>query len=100
MCKSIYPYEYYSSASKLSEEKLPPIAEFYDSLRDRQCTTADYEFAKRVWAKGGCKNGWDYCKMYLASDVLTLCDIVCKARTKFMKNFGWIWGIIFPLLIW
>ena len=59
MCKGIYPYEYYSSTLKLSEEKLPPITEFYDSLRDRQCTTADYEFTKMVWAKGGCKNDWD-----------------------------------------
>jgi hypothetical protein len=93
--KGMYPYEYYSSASKLSDEKLPPIAESYDSLRDRQCTTANYEFAKRVRAKIRCKNGWGYCKIYLASDVLTLLDIVCKKMGKIYEEFGLDMGYYF-----
>jgi hypothetical protein len=44
--------------------------------------------AKRVWAKGGYKNGLDYCKMYLASNVLTLLDIVCKNTDKIYLEFG------------
>ena len=66
--KDMYLYEYFNSTSTLCEKKLPSIEEFYVSLHDRQCTTADYKFAKQVWAKGGCKNGEEYCKMYLASD--------------------------------
>jgi hypothetical protein len=87
-CKGIYPYDYYNSTARLSEEQLPSITSFYDSLYERQCTTVDYEFAKRVWAKGGCKNGWDYCRLYLASDVLTLLDIVCKNTDKIYGEFG------------
>ena len=72
---------------RLREEKLPPIEAFYDSLYDFQCTNANNENAKRVWAKGIGKNEKDYCKKYLSSDFLTLLDIVCdnapmKSRTK------------------
>ena len=49
-----------------------------DSFHDRQCTTTEYEFAKYVWVKRGCKNWEDYFKMYPASDVLMLLDIICK----------------------
>jgi hypothetical protein len=55
--KGKYAYDYYNSTSRLREVKLLPIEAFYDSLHDRQCTTADYEFSKRVWEKRGCKNG-------------------------------------------
>ena len=87
-CKGIYAYDYYNSGARLSEEKLPPIEAFYNSLTDSECTVEDYEFAKRVWSKGGCKNGWDYCRMYLASDVLTLLDIVCKNTDQIYSEFG------------
>jgi hypothetical protein len=76
---------------------LQPITEFYDSFRDHQCTTADYEFAKRVWTKGGRKNGWDYCKMYLASDVVALLDIICKNTDKIHKEFGLALGYYFSI---
>ena len=68
-CKGIYAYNYYNYSSRLDKEKLPPIEAFYNSLTDSQCTNVNFEFAKRVWAKGGCKNGWNYFEMYLASDV-------------------------------
>ena len=38
--------------------------------------------------------------MYLASDLLTLLDIVCKKTDKIHEEFGLDLGIIFPLLIW
>ena len=44
--------EYYNATSRLREEKLPPIEAFHDLLHDHQCTTADYNFATKVWAKG------------------------------------------------
>ena len=59
MCKGIRSHEYYNPTSMLIEEKLMPIEAFYDSLHDRQCITANDEFAKKVWAKGGCKNEED-----------------------------------------
>jgi len=59
-------------------EKILHIEAFYYSLHDPYYTTANFEFAKTDRTKEGCKNGADYCKKYLVSDVLTLLDIVCK----------------------
>ena len=47
-----------------------------------------FRFAKRAWKKGRCKNGWDYCKIYLASDLLTLLDILCKNTHETYGEFG------------
>ena len=60
----------------LREKKLPPIEVFYDSLHDHQYTAADYEFAKKFFGKGRCNNMENYCKIYLASDVMTFLDNV------------------------
>ena len=87
-CKGIYAYDYYCSGARLSEVKLPPIEAFYNSLTNSECTAEEYEFAKKVWSKGNCKNGWDYCRLYLASDVLTLLDIVCKNTDQIYSEFG------------
>jgi hypothetical protein len=89
-CTGICAYDYYNSASRLDEVSLPPIEAFYNSLTNSQCTTGDYKFAKRVWAKGGCKNGSDYCKLSLAIDVMTLLDIVRKNTDKIYGELGWI----------
>ena len=87
-CKGVYAYDYYCSGARLSEVKLPPIEAFYNSLTNSECTAEEYEFAKKVWAKGNCKNGWDYCRLYLASDVLTLLDIVSKNTDQIYSEFG------------
>ena len=68
--------------------KIAPIEAFYDSLHDRQCTAANYGFKKKVSATRGCTNGEDYCKMYLASDMLTLLYIVSKNMDKKYEKFG------------
>ena len=86
--KGIYPYDHYCSMSRFAEEAIPPIESFYDSLHDRSCTPEEYSFAKKVWAAGGCKNGFDYCKLYLSSDVLTLLDIMCKNTDKIYEEFN------------
>jgi hypothetical protein len=41
-----------------------------------------------VWATGECENGWDYCRLYMANDVWTLLDIVCKKTDKIYGEFG------------
>ena len=77
-----------SSTLRLHEETLPPYEAFYDSFHNRLCTTADYDFAKKAWDKGGSKNGKDHCRTYLASVILTLLDIVCKNTDKLYEEFG------------
>jgi hypothetical protein len=47
-CKGIYTYDYYCSGARLSEEKLPPIEAFYNSLTNSKCTAKEYEFDNRL----------------------------------------------------
>jgi len=50
---------------------------------------------KKFWALQGRKNEEDYCKMYLASEILTLLDIVCKNTEKICQEFGFDLGYCF-----
>jgi len=93
-------YENYSSTSRPRKEKLPPIEVFYDSLHDRQCTTANYRFTIKVWVKGGSKNEVDYCKIYQASDVLMFLDIVCNNTESFTSKIGLDLDFYLSILIW
>ena len=47
MRKSLPVREYYSSALRLREEKLPPVEVFYDSLHNRHFTTTNYELLEK-----------------------------------------------------
>ena len=96
----MYPYKYYSSTWMLYVVNLPHIEALYDSLHDRQYTTAECKFCKKSLGHAGFKNWYDYLKMYLARDVLLLSDIICKNTDNSIKNLCSISGIIFQLLIW
>jgi hypothetical protein len=48
--KGVYPYEYVSSYSKLTETKhLPKRKHFYSSLNNTMCSKKDYERAQHAW---------------------------------------------------
>ena len=82
MVKSIYSYGHYNSMSRLVQENDPSIESSYDSFHDRQCTLNEYNFAKMVWAKCGCKNGAENYKLYLSCYLLILSDIVFNNTHK------------------
>ncbi|XP_075162781.1 uncharacterized protein LOC142235412 [Haematobia irritans] len=79
--KGVFCYDYLSSHSKLSDDKLPPIEEFYNTLNDTPCTVEDYTHAQNVWRTMGCQTLKDYMELYLITDVLLLADIFEKFRT-------------------
>ena len=49
--KGIFPYEYLTDESKLQDTSLPPIEEFYSTLKESDVTVEDYIKAKEVWKK-------------------------------------------------
>ena len=49
--KGFYPYEYMDSWSKLEEDRLLSINDFYSKLNMSGISNDDYEHAKRVWVK-------------------------------------------------
>ena len=53
-------------------------------------------YSLKSLGRRGCKNVEDYCKFYLASDVLTFLDVVCNNMDKTYVEFGLDLGHYFP----
>ena len=86
--KGVFPYEYMTNFSKLSETSLPPKEAFYSQLNDTGITDEDYERAKKVWKTFNCKTMRDYHDLYLKTDVLLLADVMTEFRKTCKKAYG------------
>ena len=86
--KGIYPYEWVNNKEKFEGPELPPKEAFYSRLSRTNITNADYDHAKKVWEKCGCKNFGDYHDLYLITDVMLLTDVFETFRNMSMKNYG------------
>ena len=86
--KGIYPYDYMTDFSKLSETSLPPKEAFYSKLNKTGISDKDYAHAKRVWHAFNCKPMRDYHDLYLMTDVLLLTDILTNFRKVCKKAYG------------
>ena len=85
--KGVYPYDYVSSLSKLSETQLPPKKAFYSKLNDQDITDEDYQHAINVWNTFECKTLRDYHDLYLKSDVMLLADVFENFRVTCLKHY-------------
>ena len=86
--KGVYPYDYVSNLSKLSETQLPPKEEFYSKLNDEDISEEDFLHAIRVWDVFNCKTIRDYHDLYLKSDVLLLADVFENFRKTCLKHYN------------
>ncbi|KAL9884631.1 uncharacterized protein ACN427_011393 [Glossina fuscipes fuscipes] len=73
--RGVFPYDYVSDIKKLDDPILPSRECFYNYLSDRECSDADYNFARTVWDALKCQPLKDYMVLYLESDVLILTDV-------------------------
>ena len=55
---------------KFLETRLPPIEEFYSSLKQSGITQEEYERAQRVWEAFDLKTMGDYHDLYVTTDTL------------------------------
>ena len=69
------PYEYISSFQKFQEADLPPIEEFFSTLRNEGISLEDYTHAQTVCREFQCQSLGDYHDLFLRSDVLLLADV-------------------------
>ncbi len=86
--KGVFPYEYMTDFSKLSETRLPPKEAFYSQLNDSHISDEDYVHAKNVWETFGCETMRDYHDLYLKTDVLLLADVMTEFRKTCKKAYG------------
>ncbi len=85
--KGIYPYDYMTDFSKLSETSLPPKEAFYSKLNKTGISDKDYAHAKRVWHAFNCETMRDYHDLHLMTDVLLLTDILSNFRRVCKKAY-------------
>ena len=85
--KGVYPYEYMDEWAKLEKNSLPTREEFYNSLKQEECTPEEYAHAKNVWEKFECKTMQDYQDLYLKTDVLILADVFENFRNFSIKHY-------------
>ena len=52
--KGVFPYDWFTDASKLESNDFPPRIAFYNKLMDKECEESDYTRAKNVWETMGC----------------------------------------------
>ncbi|XP_075163030.1 uncharacterized protein LOC142235654 [Haematobia irritans] len=85
--KGVFCYDYLSSFSKLDDDKLPPIEDFFNTLCDTPCSEDDYTHAQNVWSTMGCETLKDYMELYLITDVLLLTDVFENFRKLCMDIY-------------
>ena len=86
--KGIYPYEYMDSFYKFKETCLPPIEEFYSSLKQSGITQEEYERAQRVWETFDLKTMGDYHDLYVTTDTLLLAGVFENFTRVCKQNYG------------
>ena len=86
--KGIYPYEYVDSFYKFHETCLPPIEEFYSSLKQSGINREEYERAQRVWEAFDLSNMGDYHDLYVTTDTLLLAGVFGNFRRVCKQNYG------------
>ena len=86
--KGVYPYERMRAWEDFDLPQLPPIEDFYSSLKVEGVKEADYAHAQQVWKEFGCQNMGDYHDLYLKSDVALLADVYESHRELCLETYG------------
>ena len=78
--KGYYPYSYMSNRTKFSEDSLPPIEAWKNSLNGTTNKQNEWNHANRMWNLLGCKSMQDYHDAYLKLDcaLLACCSEYCR----------------------
>ena len=85
--KGVFPYDWFDSFDKLSNDQLPPEESFYSALNVSGISEEDYQHAQKVWETFKMKTIRDYHDLYLKSDVLLLSDVFENFRDVCLENY-------------
>ena len=81
-----FPYEWFTEEN-LYGEKLPPIDEFYSSLKLQNITQEEYDKTVEIFNKLKCKNIKDYLEIYMKLDICLQVDISNVFRNTIWDKF-------------
>ena len=87
MKKGVFCYEYLDDETKLLETSLPDKDLFFDKLKNRSISQAEYDHAQTVWKRMCCRDIGDYLSVYLATDVMLLADCMEAFRKMCYERF-------------
>ena len=85
--KGIYPYEYFDSFHRFDEKQLPPIQEFYSSIKKENISDEDYAHAQKVFQEFNMLSLADYHNLYVRTDVLLLADVFESFRNVCLEQY-------------
>jgi hypothetical protein len=68
--KGVFPYEYMTSACRMTERTLPPKGYFYSKLTDEHISQDDNDYAQKIWQTFDMQTMQDYHDLYLQTDVV------------------------------
>ena len=87
--KLVFPYNLPQSVEDFYKIKsFPKKEDFYDELAESHVSEEDYQYAKDVWEKAGCKNLKDLHDLYLLCDTCMLADVWVSFSNMVFNDFG------------
>ena len=84
--KVCFPYEFIAKENIYNKE-LPPIENFYSSLKLDNITKEDYDKTLEIFKKINCKNIKEYLDIYLKLDICLQADIFNVFRNTIWNKF-------------
>jgi hypothetical protein len=85
--KGVYPYEWMDDVSKMNHRQLPPMEDFYSSLKGEGISDAEYQHAQKVWSTFKCETFRDYHMIYLQTDTILLSDVFENFRDMCLEAY-------------
>ena len=84
--KTHFPYEWVTEEN-IYNKKLPPIEDFYSSLKLQNINQEQYDETLRIYKELKCKNVKDYLEIYMKLDICLQADIFNVFRNIIWKQF-------------
>ena len=85
--KTHFPYEWITEEN-IYDEKMPPIEDFYSSLKLQNISKDEYDETLRIYKELKCKNVKDYLEIYMKLDICLQADIFNVFRSIIWNQFS------------
>jgi hypothetical protein len=85
--KNPYPYNFATTLDDYNLPELPPLEAFKNEMTNKQISTAEYEYANKLYNIFHCHTFLDYHMQYLKCDVTLLADVFENYRTISLAEY-------------